>query len=189
MIVLGGFPGAGKTTLAKRLSAAWRIPRLSSDTLGQIIAASHPLKQTSVDAYWIAYDVVFGLCAEFLHAGVSTILDLNMGWAFQWQQLDALKHQYSDVRWLPIVLRCSREICLQRIGQRYADDPAAASPPEVYTTTPHIVNVWSFLEQLNRPDVHVVDAGRPLGEVYADITHYLAQQSSRGTISRTSVER
>jgi adenylate kinase family enzyme len=175
---LGGFPGAGKTTMAKRLSAAWRIPRLSSDMLGQIIAASNALKQTSVDAYWIAYDVVFGLCTEFLTTGVSTILDINMGWAFQWQQLDALKHQHPDVRWLPILLQCSREICLQRIGHRYADDPAAASPPEIYTTTPHILNVWSFLERLNRPDTYVIDAGRPLDEVYADIAQYLAQQIS-----------
>lgn len=141
-----------------------------------MIAASHPLKQTSIDVYWIAYDVVFGLCAEFLHTGVSTILDLNMGWAFQWQQLDVLKQQYPDVRWLPVVLQCSRELCLQRIGQRYVDDPTAASPPDVYMNTPHILHVWTFLEQLNRPDVPVIDAARPQDEIYEEILHYLAHQ-------------
>ena len=57
LIVLGGAPGAGKTTIAKRLSATWHVSRLSSDTLGQIIARSQALKQTNVDAYWVAYDI------------------------------------------------------------------------------------------------------------------------------------
>jgi hypothetical protein len=35
-----------------------------------------------------------------------------------------------------------------------------------------------LLEQLDRPDVHVVDAARSHHEVYADITQYLANQMS-----------
>ena len=104
-ITIGGAPGAGKTTIAKRLSAAWGIPCLSSDSLGSIIGASQALNNSSVNVNWIAYDVVFGLCAEFIHVGLTTLLDLNMGRAFQWQQLDALKRQHPHVRWVPIVLR------------------------------------------------------------------------------------
>jgi predicted kinase len=173
LIALGGFPGAGKTTQAKRLASDLGIPRLSADALGQIIRISEALKDTSVNAHWIAYDVVFGLCAEFLQSGVSVILDLNMGHAFQWRQLDSLRARDLALIWMPIVLQCPREVCMERIRKRHTEDPDAHAPPDLYTTVPHIVGVWTFLEQLDRPDVYVVNAARPDDAVYADIKQYV----------------
>lgn len=175
LIVIGGFAGAGKTSLAKRLSTEFSIPCLSSDAIGRTIGESQSIKDKSVNATAIAYEVVFDLCREFLRSGISTILDLNMGWAFQWEHLDAMRAQQPAVVWVPILLRCSWELCLERIRHRYAADPATWAPPEVYMTTPHILGVWKFLEHLDRPDLYVVDAARPADEVYADIKHYLAQ--------------
>jgi predicted kinase len=124
LIVFGGAPGAGKTTISRRLAADRRLPRLGADTIGRTIRSSQALTDPTIDAQWIAHDVLFQLSEELLQAGVSAILDVNLGWAFQWAQLDSLRVRYPTVRILPIVLRCPRDICLARIGERHASHPA-----------------------------------------------------------------
>ena len=175
VIVLGGFAGTGKTTLSKRLAAEFQLPRLSSDTVGRLITSSKGIKDSHIDVYWLAYDLVFGLCGEFLQHGVSSVLDLNLGWSFQWQPLDALNVRYPQTRIVPILLHCSRDICLERICRRYAEDPTTSEPVEQYVTVPHSVNVWTFLEHLDRPDVYRIDAAQPLETVYANVKHILRQ--------------
>ena len=173
LIVLGGFAGTGKTTLARRLSAEWGIPTLGSDTIGRTISASEGIKDGAVNAYWIAYDVLFHLSEEFLRSGISVILDLNLGWAFQWQRLDAIRERHPQMLFVPIILRCPRELCLERIRRRHAGDPTSG-PPELYTTEQMHLGIWDFLERLDRPDVHVVDAAGPQEEVYEEIERHLA---------------
>jgi predicted kinase len=94
LIVIGGFAGTGKTAVSRRLSAELRIPRLGSDTLGHIIRDSAGIKSGEVDSYWIAYEVLFHLCEEFIASGVSAVLDLTMGWEFQWQHLDSIVRRH-----------------------------------------------------------------------------------------------
>src|SRR5262245_53135559 len=105
------------------------MPLLSADSLGNLIGASEALHGMDVNAQWIAYDAVFGLCGEFLQSGVSVILDLNLGHAFQWQKLDALRQSDSAPIWVPIMLQCPRNICMERIGKRYAANPDTHAPP------------------------------------------------------------
>ena len=175
LIVIGGFAGTGKTSHSTRLSAEFGIPRLSSDAIGRSISLSQGIQDQNVNAIAIAYDVVFDLCAEFLRCGVSTVLDLNMGWAFQWEHLDTLRAHQPAVVWVPILLRCPWELCLERIRHRYAAEPASSAAMEVYMTKPQFLKVWNFLEQLDRPDIHIVDAARSEEEVYASIKQYLTQ--------------
>jgi len=179
VIVLGGFAGTGKTTLSKRLASDFHLPRLSSDTIAQLIASSKATQHSDINTYWLAYDLVFGLCEEFLRHGSSMVLDLNMGWSFQWQHLDTLKARYPYTRIIPIVLRCSRDVCLERIRQRYADDPTTSDLVEQYITVPHILDVWTFLEELDRPDIVSIDAAQPLENVYTDIVYILMQHLPR----------
>lgn len=176
LIVLGGFAGAGKTSLARRLSSQLGIPTLGSDAIGQTIKRSEGIGNGAIDAYRIGYDVLFGLCEEFLQSGVSVIVDTNMGWAFQWQRLDAIGKHHPEIVFLPIILRCSREISLERIGKRHAEDPANNALPELYTTGQQHAKIGEFLERLDRPDIHFVDAARPQDEVYAEIEQYLSCQ-------------
>jgi hypothetical protein len=39
------------------------------------------------DAWGTAYDVVFGLCEDFVLHRISVVLDIGLGWQFQWQRL------------------------------------------------------------------------------------------------------
>lgn len=173
VIAVGGPPGAGKTVLTTRLSAELGMPRLGSDAIGRIIEGSEGAKGASFDAYWIAYDVVFGLCDGFLGAGVSTILDLNLGWEFQWRQLERLRADHPEAMVLPIVLRCSREVCLARIQRRHEDAPDVWGPPERYLANAAIVGVWDYHERLERPDARFIDAERSQEQVFSDAKGYV----------------
>jgi predicted kinase len=76
VIVIGGVPGAGKSTVARRLAADLSLPFLSPDTVGQTLQASRGIRvRDAVDASWIAYDVLFRLCEEFVGAGLSVVLE------------------------------------------------------------------------------------------------------------------
>lgn len=178
LIVLGGYPGTGKTTLARRLSSELGIPRFGSDTIGQIIERLEGIKNASANAYWIAYDLLFGLAEDFLQTGLSVTIDTNMGWAFQWRRLDVLKERHRDVSIVPIVLRCARETCLERIQQRHIAEPDDYAPADRFTTDQAILDVWGFLDRLDRPDVCFVDAGDSQGGVYAAIKECLSMPMS-----------
>jgi predicted kinase len=174
LIVIGGYPGSGKTSVASRLAADLRLPRLSSDAIGDTIRASHAIVDTGVNAIWLAYDIVFDLCAQFIQSGVSTILDLNLGWAFQWQRLDNLRAQYPALSCSIIILRCPRELCHARIRAREPSDSADAA--ERFEIEPRFSELWQFIEQLDRPDIQSVDAARPFEAVYNDVSLALSRR-------------
>jgi len=173
LIVIGGFAGTGKTIHAHRLSADLRIPRLGSDAIGQMIRQSGGIGDRIDHAFRIGYDLLFGLCEEFLHAGVSTIVDTNMGWPFQWQRLDAITVRHPQVRYVPVILRCPRELCLERIKRRYLSDPINHAPPERFMTERKHLQIWEFLDHLDRQDIGFVDAVAPDDEVYEELRQYL----------------
>ncbi len=178
LIVVGGFAGTGKSTLSRRLSGEFRIPRLGSDTLGRTLKNSLGSRQNEVDAYRLAYDLLFRLGEEFIQSGVSVILDLTMGWKFQWRRVDDIVRRYPQTLFLPVILRCPYETCIERIRQRHAASPAHYDPPELYQTEPKILKVWGYLDRLNRSDVHFVDAGRSPDEVYEAVRGYLSSHGS-----------
>jgi hypothetical protein len=76
-----------------------------------------------------AYDVAFALAEEWSSLGVSALLDMNLGWTFHWEQVDALRQRHRLAKIVPIVLRCSRQTCLERIELR-------ALPSRPYSTRP-----------------------------------------------------
>ncbi|MFN8453403.1 MAG: AAA family ATPase [Anaerolineae bacterium] len=179
LIIIGGFAGTGKTAISRRLSVELNFPRLGSDTLGRTIKNSVGIKKGEVDAYWIAYELLFRLSEEFIQAGVSTILDLTMGWEFQWQHVDNIICQYPKTLFLPLILRCSYEQCIERVRQRHKTKSDYYDPVEVYTTEPKNIRIWEFLAQLNRPDIYFVDASQSPQEVYETVKEYVLTQLTR----------
>lgn len=177
LVVLGGFAGAGKTTLSRRLSAELGIPRLGSDDLVRIVSRSQALADHTVDAGWVAYDVFFGLAEDFLRTGLSVILDSNMGEAWRWQHLDAIRDRHPEIRFVPIVLRLPIETCVERMRGRHADDPDTEIAAEAIMAEPRHIRKWEFVETLDRSDVHFVDADRPKDAVYEEVRRYLLMRA------------
>jgi len=189
LVVLGGFAGAGKTTLSRRLSAELGIPRLGSDDLVRIVSRSRALADCTVDVAWVAYDVFFGLAEDFLRTGLSVILDSNMGEAWRWQHLDAIRERHPEILFVPIVLRLPIETCVERMRGRHADDPDNEIAAEAIMAEPRHVRKWEFVETLDRPDVHFADANRPKDAVYEEVRRYILTRVGDGRIDDNCPER
>lgn len=136
LVAIGGFAGTGTTTVARRLSSKLGFPCLGSDDPGQTIAASVGFPRGNGDAYWVGFDVLFRLGADFVAAGVSVIVDTNLGWDFHWSRLDAIRQAEPAVLVAPILLRCPLEVCRERIGVRHAAHLATTAPPDQYLAQP-----------------------------------------------------
>ncbi|WP_179790285.1 hypothetical protein [Actinopolymorpha rutila] len=94
-----------------------------------------------------------------------------MGWEFQWQRLDAIAGKLPEVSFLPIILRCHRDITVDRITRRHEDsDGTRSTAAQILAGHPH---VWDYLEQLQRPDVRFVDAAQGAELVYTHTLKHL----------------
>lgn len=71
LIVLGGLPGSGKTTIAKRLAQSLRAPHLRIDTIEQALLRTGEAPQVITAGYAIA----FGVAHDCLVAGAHVIAD------------------------------------------------------------------------------------------------------------------
>ena len=165
LIVIGGFPGSGKTTISSKLSYELGVPRLSSDAIGHTIKDSVDVIEFGVDAFRIAYDILFALCGQFVADRVSVVLDLTLGWEFHWKELDRVVNQNPQVLFLPIILQCSYEHCLYRIDERHKTT-SKYETPDFYTTEQKVLDVWDYLQNLKRPEVSYVDANKDEDQVY-----------------------
>jgi uncharacterized protein len=171
LIAIGGLPGAGKSTVARRLSEHRGIPLLASDLIGSTLRRSLVDQVPSADAYRAGYDLLFELAGEFLDRGGSVIVDTTLGWAFQWERLDAIHRNRPNVRFVPVLLRCPREVCVERIDRRHeASGGRHARAAQLLAERPQ---VWNFVENLQRSDLHVVDAAGEADQVFQQVLDQL----------------
>lgn len=169
LIVIGGFPGSGKSTVAKLLAKELRGARLCSDVLGGSIRDTFGGAVRSSDAFRAGYDLLFRLCDEFLDNGCTVLVDCSMGWEFQWRGLDQVRAKHPEVSWCPLILRCPMEICRERLRLRHVADPRAHPPvEEFFDRNPQLGGLWAYLESLDRPDAAYLDGSRCAPAVYAE---------------------
>ena len=173
LIAIGGFPGAGKTTICRRLSSELNLPCLSSDTIGRTIEDSSGIKSGRIDAYRVAYDVLFRLCEEFIRTSASVILDLTLGWDFQWRKLDGILERYPQTQFLPVVLQCSHELCLERLEARHRAMPETYAAPAYYRNEQKVRDIWKYLQDLDRPKLQYVDASGSEDQTYQKVKQYV----------------
>ena len=179
LVAIGGFPGAGKTTISARLSRELNLPCLNSDTIGRAITESKGFRDSGADAFRVAYDVLFLLCEEFIRTGVSTVLDLTLGWDFQWRRLDEIVGRHPCTLFLPVILRCPHEQCIDRLGRRHREMPDVYAEPGYYTGEQKVRDIWDFLQALDRPEVCFVDAGGDVDHVYHEVKQHVTERMKK----------
>lgn len=175
LIAIGGFPGAGKSTAARRLSRELHIPRLGSDYLGRTLRRARPEMS---EPHRLGFSVLFALTDDFLNSNCSVIVDTNMGWNFQWERLDEIVAR-QHATFVPILLRCPKDVYLQRIAERHRVDPERNASVEQMLQLSHFERLCEFLEQLDRPDVHDVDASGGPDETYARVRRIVSRSAAR----------
>jgi predicted kinase len=173
LIIIGGFAGSGKTAVSRRLSHETGLPRLEADLLGKTIRDSESFSGSDADAYRVGYTILWRLCEEFLSSGTSVIVDANMAWEVAWKSVDALRERSAGLAFLPIVLRCPREVCLERTRRRYEEEPGRHGDPERFQDD-HATMLWEYLSNLSRPDVTFLHSDHPMDEVYAAVREHVA---------------
>lgn len=182
LIVIGGFPGSGKSTVAVRVAKDLRAARLSSDVLGGSIRDTLRGVVASSEAFRAGYNLLFRLCGEFLTDGCTVVVDCSMGWEFQWRSLDHLRVKHPGVIWCPVILRCPMEVCRERLQARHVADPMAHPPvEEFFQRNPQLSGLWAYLESLDRPDVAYVDGALCAPAVHADVLRRVQVGFARGT--------
>ncbi len=174
LVAIGGFPGAGKSLVSQRLAQEFSLPRLSSDILGGTIGDALGERLSRSDAFWAAYEVLFTLAEQFVGVGCSVVVDMSLGWDFQWQRLDDIVTRLPDTTCLPVILDCPKEVCAERMDRRYRQDAAKEASAEKILAMGQVADVWDYLQKLDRPDACIVDADRDADSVYADVRRHLA---------------
>ena len=181
LVAVGGFPGSGKSSVASRLADDLRIPLLASDLLGDtiraVLAEHAPSPVPSSVASRAGYASLFALAEEFVDHGCSVVVDVSLGWAFQWEALDAIRAAHPGVRFLPVILECSRASCLSRLRERHRRDSEHHEPVEDFMRQPQLEAVADYLAAVDRPDVRHIDAERPIDDVYREIRRLLTLPS------------
>ncbi len=177
LIAIGGFPGSGKTTISEKLSVELGIPILSSDSIGQLIRNSLNKTSTNFNASWIAFDTLFFLCREYIKNGSSVILDITLGWEFHWREIDKILEKYPQCSFLPIILDCEHERCIERVRTRFENRTEDRQrEPEFYKEEKKVVDQWTFLKNLDRKEVNLVDANDEICRVYDRVISHVNQQ-------------
>ncbi len=117
--------------------------------------------------------------------GISIILDINLGWEFQWNATDRIAHRQS-AQLIPIVLQASRKVCMSRIRKRHdtEKDPSLYAEPEEYERNGKIERVRTFIEKLDRSDIEYVNAETSPETVFQAVVNVI--NSERYTMRSTN---
>lgn len=183
LIAIGGFPGSGKSTVAGALATGLRIPVLDSDLVGNTIRGvldehhSDPIAGSV--AFRAGYTVLFALAEETVMHRCSVIIDASLGWAFQWDALDAIIARHPTVGLRPIILDCSSQTCTRRLQARHHQDPKRYPPAEQFMSQPQLAGVRALLDALDRPDLARIDAEQPATRVYDHVRTCVTAHADR----------
>ena len=165
LIIIGGFAGAGKTTMARRLAKEFNLTFFCSDDFSEAIIKTtgksfHESAMLGVDIYWF-------LIAKHLSSGISVLLDTNMHHSYSWGKLDEVKRKFPEVQTLPIILEGPLETHKQRIEERKVAEPEHLNlGGEKFED---VVFKYDLIQKLDRPDIIKIDATGSKEETYKRI--------------------
>lgn len=171
LIVIGGFAGAGKSTLGRSLGKALALPVYELDLVGQAIGASPDFSGAKGNAKGVAYDLFWSFSRAHLTNGNSLIFDQNMGQVYQWKKLREVCASVPGAELKIFLLDCPFELCIERFKAR-------TEHPDLESTAR--VNIhdhkfkWDYLNDNEFPDAIRIDATRTQEEVFVDVISHFA---------------
>lgn len=169
--MIGGFAGAGKTTIAAKLAGKYGYPIFSTDAINDALRPE--LQKSFQEVSPIAYKVMWHLVRKQLQAGVTVIVDTHMATASVWESLDALKRDMTNVQILPIILQCSLDTHRARIEERGRTNKEHLNLGG--DKLEDVLFKYEFIEKLHRPDLIRVNANGSPAEVYSLVEEILRQ--------------
>lgn len=114
LIVMRGYPGTGKSTIARAIAAALHAPLIDRDVI----------RQKAVDIFGnlpavgrFSYELMFALASEQLSLGLSVVMDTPLTYHTTFEQSKELARKFS----IPIVVvhcQCSPEVQKRRLEGR-----------------------------------------------------------------------
>ncbi|MGH2492141.1 MAG: AAA family ATPase [Candidatus Limnocylindria bacterium] len=119
LVIVGGAPGTGKTTLAHALGASLELPVITKDDVKEALAAPF----TTGDYEWsrqlgvAAYSVAYAVAERILSAGQGLVFESNFRCGISDQPLQALRRLAPTV---VIVCRAPDALRRQRFEERAA---------------------------------------------------------------------
>src|SRR3989339_495036 len=105
LIIIGGFAGSGKTTIANKLANKLSIPKLETDFFGMFLRNEGELKNTNIDHFKIAYNLLYDLTRKILDSSGKLILDINMTRPESWNEIKKIKKERKNLNLHIIILK------------------------------------------------------------------------------------
>lgn len=173
LIIIGGFAGAGKTELARRLSREFRLPHIATDRLNDILRPA--LGVDFATASPLVYDVAWSLVGDYLMNDTSVILEAPMHFARSWESLDKIKDDFPDVYTCPIILECSLETHKERVHHRGLTQPNHLNLGG--KTFEEVLHKYEFIRSLDRSDLVRVSSEGSLEGVYTTVVALLRERA------------
>jgi thymidylate kinase len=180
LIIICGFAGTGKSTVAAKLSETYRLPLFGSDVLGYILKETLEANtQTDTDVlsniniWGVNYDLLFRLIEQELLRGLTVILDNNMGCSRRWEHIEELKSSVDRLHILPIRLHCPFGELVQRVLVRSQNDMWGRNLDETFLQ--QVKSKYDFIQQFTYPGLITIDATQEIETVTETILRLVGE--------------
>ena len=168
LIVIGGFAGAGKSTLVRSVGRALGITYYEIDLVARTIANSRDFHGSN--AKGVAFDLFWTLARAYLENGNSLVFDQNMGQPWQWGQIERVAAGVPGAEVVTFILDCPWDLCLERVEARSKHPDWSKCTVENIHRHKH---KWDYVTDNEFPGAIRIDASRSQGEVFADVMSHL----------------
>lgn len=165
LIVLAGFAGAGKTTIARRLAAEFNYPIFSPDEFNDGLRPL--LNKDFHETSPVAYGLLWFLLKRNLRNNVTSILDMNMCADRSWQSVDEIKIELSGIEIISMILECSLDVYKKRIEHRGATNEEHLNLGG--DTLDDVMYKYEFIKNFKRPGLVRIDANGSVEKVYKKV--------------------